>query len=172
MPDDRPLLRRVLDDRGAPSRVGRVVSVNVSSGGVPKLPVDRARVSPTGVEGDRQRDLQYHGGPERAVSIYSLDLIEALREEGHPIGIGTTGENLTLGGLDWSLMVPGTRLRIGESEVEITAYAAPCRTIAGSFIDRRMGRIAESKHHGWSRLYAKVEVAGIIWRDCVVQLID
>ena len=172
MPNDRPPLRRVLDERGAPSRVGRVVSVNVSPGGVPKLPVDRARLSPAGVEGDRQRDLQYHGGPERAVSIYSLDLIEALREEGHPISIGTTGENLTLGGLDWSLMVPGTRLRIGETEVEITAYAAPCRTIAGSFIGRRMGRIAEAKNHGWSRVYARVVVDGQIWRDCVVQLID
>jgi len=65
VPDDRPLLLRVLDDRGAPSRVGRVVSVNVSPGGVPKLPVDRARLSPAGVEGDRQRDLQYHGRSAR-----------------------------------------------------------------------------------------------------------
>jgi MOSC domain-containing protein YiiM len=149
-----------------------VVSVNVSSGGVPKLPVERARVSPTGVEGDRQRLLQYHGGPQRAVSIYSLDLIEALRNEGHPIGVGTVGENLTVAGLDWSLMVPGTRLRIGEADVEITAYAAPCRTIAGSFVGRRMGRISEAKHPGWSRVYGRVNTAGAIWRDSVVQLID
>jgi MOSC domain-containing protein YiiM len=149
-----------------------VVSVNVSAGGVPKLPVDRARVSPEGVEGDRQRFLQYHGGPERAVSIYSLDLIEALRKEGHPIGIGTTGENLTLAGLDWSLIVPGTRLRIGEAEVEITAFAAPCRTIAGSFIGRRMVRISEIRNHGWSRVYARVRAAGEVWRDCVAQLLD
>ncbi len=160
----------MLDETGAPSREGRVVSVNVSPGGVPKLPVDRARVSPAGVEGDRQRFLQYHGGPERAVSIYSLDLIDALRKEGHPIGIGTTGENLTLVGLDWSLVVPGTRLRIGETEVEITAYAPPCRTIAGSFIGRRMARISEVRNRGWSRVYAKVQVSGEVWRDCVVQL--
>ena len=172
MPDDGPPPPRVLDDAGAPSRVGRVVSVNVSSGGVPKLPIDRTRVSPAGVEGDRQRDLRYHGGPERAVSIYSFELIEALRKEGHPIRIGTTGENLTLGGLDWSLIVPGARLRVGESEIEVTAYAAPCRTIAGSFAGRRMGRIAEAKHRGWSRVYARVDVAGPVWRDCVAQLIE
>jgi MOSC domain-containing protein YiiM len=148
-----------------------VVSVNVSPGGVPKLAVERARVSPVGVEGDRQRFLEFHGGPERAVSMYSLDLIEALRKEGHPIGVGTTGENLTLAGLDWSLMVPGTRLRIGEADVEITAYAAPCRTIAGSFIGGRMARIAEAKYRGWSRVYGRVNAPGAIWRGCVAQLI-
>ena len=147
-----------------------MASVNVSPGGVPKLPVERARVSPAGVEGDRQRFLEYHGGPERAVSIYSLDLIEALSKEGHPIGVGTTGENLTLAGLDWSLMVPGTTLRIGEAEVEITAYAPPCRTIAGSFVGRRMARISEAKYHGWSRVYARVHAGGAVWRDCVAQL--
>ena len=145
--------------------------MNVSAGGVPKLPVERARVSPSGVARDRQRFLEFHGGPERAVSIYSLDLIEALRKEGHPIGVGTTGENLTLAGVDWSLVVPGAKLRIGEADVEITAFAAPCRTIAGSFIGRRMGRISEAKHGGWSRVYAKVHADGAVWRDCVAQLI-
>jgi MOSC domain-containing protein YiiM len=147
-----------------------VVSVNVSPGGVPKLPLERARVSPAGVEGDRQRFLEFHGGPERAVSIYSLDLIEVLRKEGHPIGVGTTGENLTLAGIDWSLMVPGMSLRVGEADLEITAFAPPCRTIAGSFVGRRMGRISDVKYHGWSRLYARVNTGGAIWRDCVARL--
>lgn len=171
MPNDRPPPPRVLNAAGAPSRVGRMVSVNVSQGGVPKLPVERARVSSAGVEGDRQRFREFHGGPERAVSLYSLDLIEALRKEGHPIGVGTTGENLTLAGVDWRLVIPGAQLRIGEAEIEITAYAAPCRTIAGSFIGRRMGRIAEVKHPGWSRVYARVHAGGDVWRDCVARLV-
>ena len=104
------------------------------------------------------------------MSIYSLDLIEALRKEGHPIGVGTTGENLTLAGVDWRLMVPGATLRIGEADIEITAYAAPCRTIADSFVGRRMGRISEAKHRGWSRVYAKVHAGGAVWRDCVARL--
>ena len=171
MPNDgRQAPPRIVDERGAPSRVGRVVSVNVSAGGVPKLPVERACVSAAGVEGDRQRFLEFHGGPERAVSLYSLDLIEALRSEGHPIDVGTTGENLTLAGIDWTLVMPGATLRIGEVEVEITAYAAPCRTIAASFTGRRMGRISEAKYHGWSRVYGRVRTGGVIWRDCVAQL--
>ena len=127
MPDDRLPPPRVLDETGALSRVGRVVSVNVSSGGVPKLPVDRARVSPEGVEGDRQRFLQYHGGPERAVSIYSLDLIEALRNEGHPIGIGTTGENLTLAGEEANVWVQSGAQHGGQG---ITGYQADVQVTA------------------------------------------
>ena len=171
MPDRRATPPpRIFDASGALSQIGRVVSVNVSPGGVPKLPVERTRVSPAGVDGDRQRNLKYHGGPSRAVSIYSLDLIGALQKEGHPIATGTVGENLTLAGLDWTLMLPGVRLRVGESEIELTAFAPPCRTIAESFIGRRMSRISESGNPGWSRVYAKVLESGDVWRDCVAQL--
>jgi hypothetical protein len=34
---------------------GRLLHLNVSSGGVPKLPIDGARITALGVEGDRQR---------------------------------------------------------------------------------------------------------------------
>ncbi len=109
-----------------------------------------------GVEGDRQRNLKVHGGPTRAVSLYSLDLIRALQTEGHPIAPGTIGENVTIEGVDWSQLVPGVRVQIGELELEVTAYANPCLTIAGSFADGNSSRVAQKRHPGWSRLYAKV----------------
>ena len=90
-----------------------VHQINVSDGGVPKLPVLEATVSNKGVAGDRQRNLKFHGGPDRAVCVYSLELIEQLQEEGHPIDPGSTGENLTLSGLDWDQVRPGVRLTIG-----------------------------------------------------------
>src|SRR4051812_3938757 len=52
---------------------GRIVSVNISSGGVPKLPVTEARLGPTGLEGDSQRHRRIHGGPMRALCMYSLE---------------------------------------------------------------------------------------------------
>jgi len=79
---------------------GVLVSINASGGGVPKLPRHRAAVTAAGVEGDRQRDLRYHGGVDRAVCLYSFDHIRALQEEGHPVSIGLLGENLTVMGLD------------------------------------------------------------------------
>src|ERR1043166_6472015 len=44
---------------------GRIFQLNRSDGGVPKLAVREAWLTPTGLEGDRQRDLRFHGGPER-----------------------------------------------------------------------------------------------------------
>ena len=75
--------------------------------------------------GDRQNDLKHHGGPSRAVSLFSSELIEALQEEGHPIQPGSTGENLTLRGVMWQDMAPGVRLRIGTAHLEITAPLPP-----------------------------------------------
>lgn len=139
------------------SRRGRLVLINVSPGGVPKLPVDSAAVSRAGVAGDRQRDLRHHGGPDRAVCLWSLDVIEELQREGHPVAPGSTGENFTLSGLPWAELVPGARLRIGaQLLLEITSYATPCRTIWTSFRLRRYGRISQKKYPGQSRLYARV----------------
>ena len=139
-----------------------VHSLNTSDGGVPKLARESVAVRKTGLEGDRQRDLEYHGGPDRAVSLYSLELIEALRQEGHPIAPGTIGENLTLAGLDWKALRPGTRLEIGEVSIELTSHAAPCQNIAGSFSDRMFKRVAEKAHPGWSRFYARVLKEGTL----------
>ncbi len=145
-----------------PSETGTIVSVHVSLGGVPKLPVPGARVSAAGLEGDGQRHLEFHGGPDRALCLFSLERIEALQGEGHPIAPGTTGENLVIRGLDWDLVVPGTVLRVGGVTVEITAYASPCTTIRPSFADRDSNRISQKKHPGWSRVYARVGGEGEI----------
>ena len=145
---------------------GRVVQINVSNGGVPKRPVPAARVTRDGVEGDRQRDLRYHGGPDRAVSVWSLEVIEALRAEGHPVVPGGAGENLTVAGLDWDAVRPGARLRIGGEadgvELEVTAFAAPCPIIRGNFTAGGFDRISDKHHPGSSRVYCRVLRAGRI----------
>ena len=51
--------------------------------------------------------------PGRAVSLYSHERIVALREEGHPIEIGSSGENLTVEGIPWDVLEVGTQLRVG-----------------------------------------------------------
>ena len=139
-----------------------IASLNRSNGGVPKLPVDRAWASVNGMEGDRQRDRRYHGGPSRALSFYSLELLEQLSAEGHPIGPGAAGENVTLAGVDWSLMRPGTRVTLGDVEVELTAFAAPCTTIRDVFLGDEFKRISEKLHRGWSRIYGRVLKEGLL----------
>jgi len=67
---------------------GTVHQISISQGGVPKRPVPSATVTETGVEGDRHRNPRLHGGPQRAVCLFSLEVIERLRAEGHPIAPG------------------------------------------------------------------------------------
>jgi len=141
---------------------GVVISVNVSAGGVPKLPVERAPVSGAGMAGDRQRDLEHHGGAQRALCVYSADLIDALRAEGHDVTPGATGENLTVRGIPWEAMTVGVRLSAGEVEAEITAFAHPCHNLRPYFMDGRVARIAQTTHPGWSRVYARVLRGGVV----------
>ena len=141
---------------------GRVESINTSKGGVPKEPVFEAFVTAEGIDGDRQRDRRFHGGPDRAVILFSLDVITALRNEGHPIGIGTTGENLTLSGIQWSTVSPGAELTIGDVRLQITKYASPCYKIGGSFADGDVSRISDQTHPGWSRVCARVIREGLV----------
>ena len=139
----------------------RIHQINVSSGGVPKLPVHEAEVTPLGLVGDRQANTKHHGGLERALCLYALERITALQGEGHPISPGSTGENLTLTGLDWAQVIPGTRLLLGDEVViEITKYTLPCATIAESFAGGATDRIGQEQHPGWARVYAKVLVPG------------
>ncbi len=141
----------------------RLHSIQVSPGGVPKLPVTTARIGRLGVMGDAQRDRVKHGGPDRAVCVWSLEVIAALRAEGHPIEPGGAGENLTLTGLAWADLVPGDRLEVGpEVVLELVSYTSPCRHIRACFRDEQFNRISQKLHPGVSRMYARVVATGTV----------
>jgi MOSC domain-containing protein YiiM len=145
------------------SETGTIVQISVSSGGVPKRAVEAAHVTTSGVEGDAHRDLEHHGGPDRAVCLYAREALSALVAEGHPVAPGTLGENVTIEGLDWSKVVPGTRVRLGSEVVlEITRYTSPCVNIKAAFAGGDFGRISQKRHPGWSRVYARVVSEGAI----------
>jgi MOSC domain-containing protein YiiM len=140
-----------------------IYQINVSDGGLPKYPVLEAVVATTGVQGDRQRNLTFHGGPDRAVCLFSQELIERLQDEGHTIEAGSSGENLTLSGLEWEKLKPGDRLQMGpDVQLEIMSYTAPCDQNARWFRDGDFKRVSQKKNPGWSRLYAKVLREGVV----------
>lgn len=146
--------------------------INLSPGGVPKLPVGEAVIDINGIVGDDQNNKEHHGGIDKALCLYSLELIEQLQDEGHSIAPGSTGENLTISGLDWVDLTPNVRLRIGQTVAQITSYTTPCSKIAGSFSDGVSARIHHSKHPGWSRLYARVVIGGPIRQGDSVEILD
>ena len=126
---------------------GTLVQLSVSPGGMPKLPVPDARVSVEGVAGDWQSNRKYHGGPDRAVCLYSVELYDQLREdEGIDLQWGSVGENFTTHGLDLATLSPGARLRVGKCLIEITKVRIPCRNL--DQWDNRLMKVSQGRS-GW-----------------------
>ena len=151
---------------------GRIVRINVSAGGVPKRPVRSARVTLAGLEGDGHRHRKLHGGPDRALCLFSLERLHALQAEGHPIAPGAIGENVTVEGLDWNLVAPGSRHQLGaEVVIEVTRYTTPCMNIARAFTGGNFARGSEKRHPGDSRVYARVLQTGTVRAGDAVRLV-
>lgn len=114
----------------------RVVAVCIGPGGIPKHPVDAVRVTTSGLEGDRQR-FRLHGGPKRAVCLFSTADYASLERDGvNASAPGSYGENVLIDGLDFAALRPGNRLRLGaEVVIELTDVREPCGTLKS--VDRR-----------------------------------
>ena len=155
----------------SPQGHGRIAQLSVSPSGVPKLPVLEASVTRLGLEGDAHR-YEHHGGPERAVCLFSLEMIDALALEGHTIEPGTIGENVTVEGIDWSLVTPGVQFRLGDEVVlEVTRYTSPCYKIAPVFLGGEYSRVSQKRNPGWSRVYTRVLVEGALRTGDPVRLL-
>ena len=143
-----------------PTAESTVDSVNVSDGGVPKLPVGSVSVQLDGIEGDRQADRKHHGRPFQAVCLWSSEVIAELAGEGHAIRPGAAGENLTLSGVDWPRLRPGTRVLAGTALLELSFPADPCQKQARWFRDGKVDRLDHAEHPEWTRWYAWVRQPG------------
>ena len=149
---------------------GHIVQISVSQGGVPKLAISEAEVTTTGLVGDKHKNPKIHGGPEKAVCLWSLEVIATLRQEGHNLAPGYAGENVTIAGLDWAAITPGKRLQLGDGVLlEIASYTTPCRKNMRWFADKRYSRMSQKHYPGSSRVYARVLQSGRIQQgDAVV----
>lgn len=150
---------------------GEVVQVNTSRGGVPKLPVPAAEVAWRGLAGDEHREPKHHGHALQALCLWSAEVIERLREEGHPIGFGSAGENVTVRGLDWARARTGAQLRIGTVRCELTFPATPCTKNKGWFLGGDYRRMDHDCHPGWSRWHAAVLEPGEVRTGDVVSVV-
>jgi MOSC domain-containing protein YiiM len=143
--------------------VGRIASVNVSPGGVPKRRVPRAWVGRLGLDTDAHSEPEpVHGGADQAVSLYSAESIARVAADGHRAFPGAFGENLTLEGIELGELRAGDRLAVGSGGLllELTAHAGPCQTIAHWFVERRIARISPKTNPADARWYARVIAEG------------
>jgi hypothetical protein len=144
-----------------PSDIGTVTGLFLSDGGVPKSPMPSVDVDFGGVVGDRQTDTVDHGRPFQALCLWSTEVIDGFRADGHPLAPGLAGENVSITGLDWARIKPGVHLRLGDVLAEVSAYAVPCSKNADWFVGGRFDRM-HHKHGPVSRMYATVLEPGRI----------
>lgn len=166
---DRDRLETDLDTVGT---LGQVYQLGRSGGGVPNFSFPELEVTAEGVVGDGFNHPKVHGGPDQALCLWALEVLATLRAEGHPIGPGAAGENVTISGLDWGQILPGKTLRIGAILVEITKPVTPCAANADWFINRSIARMSHTKHPGSARMYARVLEPGTIRVGDRVKLVN
>lgn len=160
---------------------GSVVQINVSRGGVPKRPVEQARITRDGVDGDSHAHPQFHGGPKQAVLWITSEGTAELSALGFPLYAGALGENITTQGLDRRQIRLEQRWAIGdELIIEITKLRVPCKAlnVYGTGIQASMydalakaGDPASPKW-GLSGFYASVVYAGTVKPGDSVRLIE
>jgi MOSC domain-containing protein YiiM len=100
--------------------------------GLPKNNVQSAILTSTGFVGDKQRG-ENHGPPYRDIVIWSLNRIQELIKDGHPILPGACGENLVVDGEEYFKLKEDDILTIGNSILKLTFPAGPCNNIKEFF---------------------------------------
>ena len=100
-----------------------IVSLNISSEkGEPKRPVPRALLrADHGIEGDA-----HAGDWHRQVSLLAMEDIERMRKKLSSLEPGDFAENITTRGIDLASLPIGTRLSIGDVELEVTQIGKAC----------------------------------------------
>lgn len=145
---------------------GILIQLNTSPGGLPKTSILFAHVSRDGVAGDWQRNRKSHGGPDRAVCLFSEELYAELRAEGVDLVNGAVGENFTTRGLNLQRLAKGDQLRVGaDCIVEITDIRVPCRTLTKW--DAALPKLI----HGRSGWLAKVVSEGVVRPDDPIEVL-
>jgi ferredoxin-NADP reductase/MOSC domain-containing protein YiiM len=123
----------------------KLLSVNVSlpkevpykgktvATGIFKQPVKgRVKLRALNLDGDGQADLNAHGGPFKAVYVYSIENYAYWERElaRNDFGYGQFGENFTVEGMPEEAVHIGDIFRVGSALVEVTQPRAPCFKLA------------------------------------------
>lgn len=166
------------------SMTGSIEQINISSGGVPKLPIPEAQLTHQSITGDFWAHPAIHGGPRQTVLLIAAEVIEQLQGRGFPVFPGALGENLTTRGLDWRQWRAGQRYRVGSQVwIELTKPRGPCATldvyntndlrIQTEIYDKQVkAGDPSTPRWGMSGFYARVIEPGQIRTNDIISLVD
>lgn len=101
----------------------KIVSINISTKkGEQKVPVDSAELKVDhGIVGDA-----HAGNWHRQISMLADEDVETMRGKGVELNFGDFAENITTEGIDLAVLPVGTRIMLGDCEVELTQIGKEC----------------------------------------------
>jgi len=128
-------------------------------------------LSETNLTGDGQADLVHHGGPDRALLLYSaLHYPDWEVQFGYPVPYGGFGENFTVDEVDEHQVCLGDRWATDDIEIEVSQPRLPCFKLA-----RRLDRpglnveVMNNRKGGW---YARALKQGNVCEGETLKLIE
>ncbi len=134
----------------------QIISINISKGGVPKLPIPSVRISFAGLEGDGHNHAK-HNTPLQAVCLQDIEKLKELSQGEYTLVPGQAGENLTVENLYVNSLALGTILEFSSGVVlEITKIRKPCYVMDVLHPQLQLDALGR---HG---MYAKVLKEGVV----------
>ncbi|MCC6653165.1 MAG: MOSC domain-containing protein [Candidatus Eisenbacteria bacterium] len=130
------------------------------------------RVGFLGMEGDEHGSPDVHGGPEQVVLAYAAAHYADWRQVPglESMGPGGFAENVTLEGLDESLVCVGDEYAIGEVRLQVSQPRGPCSSISRFWNQPELlKQVAANGRTGW---YHRVRSEGAIERGMTVSLVS
>lgn len=138
------------------NRLSKVLSINISKGGIPKFPIESVYISKKGLEGDKHNH-EKHYRLTQAVCIQDIERLEELCVKGYPLKPGTAGENITVRGLNVNALPVGTVLEFSGGVVLEIARTRPTCYVMDQ-IHPKLKEDATDRHG----MYAKVLKEGLL----------
>jgi MOSC domain-containing protein YiiM len=125
-----------------------------------------------GLHGDGHADPLNHGGPDKAVCVYSFDnytfWIEQLSLPELPPA--AFGENFTVQGLSEATICIGDVLAVGTAVVQVSQPRQPCWKLARKWnIDNFPEQVVQANRTGW---YFRVTSEGTVQAGDVITLVE
>ncbi|CEH35072.1 MOSC domain-containing protein [Romboutsia lituseburensis] len=142
--------------------MAKVVSINISEKkGTIKVPVDKAEIKLNhGIVNDA-----HAGNWHRQISMLASESIDKMKQKGfNHLKFGDFAENITTQGIEVYLLPIGSKLRIGECEVEVTQIGKKCHSgceikkITGDCVMPREGIFVKVIKEGNIKINDNIEV--------------
>ena len=143
-----------------------ILSINISKGGIPKLPIESVKVKSAGLEGDGHNHAK-HNDPVQAVCLQDIEQLAEFSQRGYRLFPGAAGENLTVRHLNVNGLPLGAVLQFsGGVVIEITKVRKPCYVMDAIHPQLKVDAIGR---HG---MYAKVLREGILNVGETIEVIE